>query len=60
MQTPVNLFSTFNALEDGFVLVKLSLCNRHIDPNNILPDDPAGANVEVSIESGVGGTNTDP
>ena len=48
MQTPVTLFSALCALEDRRVLVKLSLCDGHIDPDNVLPDDPAGTDVEMS------------
>ena len=52
MKTAITLFSPFRALEDIFVLVELSLFNRHVNPDNVLPDDPASANVEVSIHSG--------
>ena len=48
MQAPVTLFGALRALEDRRVLVKLSLCNRHIDPDNVLPDDPASTDIEVS------------
>ena len=51
MQASIALFSTFRAREDVFVLVELSLCDRHVDPDNVLPDDPAGANVEVPVRS---------
>jgi hypothetical protein len=48
MKTSVTLFSALRALEDRRVLVKLSLCDRHIDPDNVLPGDPASTDVEVS------------
>lgn len=48
MQTPVTLFSALHALEHRFVLMELFLCDGDIDPDDVLPDDPAGTDVEVS------------
>lgn len=50
MQTSISLFSALRALEDRLVLVKLSFCDRHIDADDVLPDDPASANIEVSSQ----------
>ena len=51
MKVSIALFSTFHACKDVFVLVELSLCDQHVNLDNVLPDDPAGANVEVPVHN---------
>lgn len=48
MQTSVTFFSAFHTFEDRLVLVKFSLCDGYINSDNVLPDDPASTNIEVS------------
>lgn len=48
VQTSITLFSALHALEDRCILVKMSLCDRHVDPDDVLPDDPTSTDVEVS------------
>ena len=48
MQATCALFRVFKALEDHWVLVEQFLFDGHIDSDNVLPDNPASANVQVS------------
>ena len=48
MQTPVTLLSAFCAFQNRLVLMELSLCDGNIYSDNVLPDDPASTDVEMS------------
>jgi hypothetical protein len=48
VQTAVAVFRVLEAREDRLVLVELLLLDTDVDLDNILPDDAAGADVEVA------------
>lgn len=48
VQTAVAALGPVKTLEDDFILVELPLLNRHIDPDDVLPHDPACTNVQVA------------
>jgi hypothetical protein len=49
MKATVPLLGMFTAVEDDLILVELLLLDRHVDLDNILPDDTSSADVEVSV-----------
>lgn len=49
MQSPVSVFCTFAAGEDGLVFVELAFLDGHVNTDDVLPDDASGADVQVSM-----------
>ena len=48
VQATVALFSAFAALDNLIRPMELSLLNRDVDPDDILPDDAASTDVQVA------------
>ena len=48
MKATIAFLGTLTAFQDYIVLVELTLFNRDVDLDNILPDDAACTNVEVT------------
>ena len=48
METAVSVLGAVETLEDGLVLVELPLLDRHVNPNDILPHDAPGTDVQVA------------
>ena len=66
MEATVAVLGVVEALEDGLVLVELLLLDRHVDTDDVLPDNTSSANVQVtegrrglSIRLGRGGGYAD-
>ena len=49
MQTPRGVFGVLEAREDVLVLVELPLLDRDVDPDDVLPDDAARADIQMSV-----------
>lgn len=50
MKTTISLLRMFEALDNVVVLVELTLLDRDIDPNDILPYYTSSTNVQMSAE----------
>ena len=48
METTIALLGVLAALKDDLVLVERALLDGDIDPDDVLPDDTASTNVQVS------------
>ena len=48
VQASVALLRAVEAGEDGLVLVELPLLDRHVNPNDVLPHDAPGTDVQVA------------
>lgn len=50
MQASVAFFSVLEAVDDDLVFVELTLFDRHVDLDNVLPDDATSSNVQVAVK----------
>jgi hypothetical protein len=51
VQPSVCVFGPLEAREDDLVFVELALLDRNVDPDNILPHNAPGTNVQMSVLS---------
>jgi len=47
MQTSRSILCVLAALNYGCVLVKLTFLDSHVDANNVLPDNPTSADIQM-------------
>ena len=50
VQPSVSFLRALAALDNDFILVELLLFDRHIDLDDVLPDNATSANVQVTIK----------
>jgi hypothetical protein len=49
MQPPVSFLGAFTRVKDDGIFMELFFLDRDVDANNVLPDDTACSDIEVSI-----------
>lgn len=47
MKTAVTILCPLKGVEEDRILVELFFLDRHVDPDNVLPHNPSGTNVEM-------------
>lgn len=49
METTVTFLRTLGACKDSLILVELTLADGDIDPDDVLPDNAAGTDVQMAF-----------